>query len=98
NWIRHIKDVYRLHHDELEAIADMKKREDRFIELNVIEQVYDLGKTSIIQNAWQRRGGFPYIHGWVYDVGNGVIKDLKVSMHNDSEMPEVYKFEKMKPV
>jgi carbonic anhydrase len=71
NWIRHIKDVYRLHQDELEAITDMKQREDRFIELNVTEQVYDLGKTSIIQNAWQRRGGFPYIHGWVYDIGNG---------------------------
>jgi carbonic anhydrase len=98
NWIRHIKDVYRLHQDELEAITDMKQREDRFIELNVTEQVYDLGKTSIIQNAWQRRGGFPYIHGWVYDIGNGIIKDLKVSMHDDSEMPEVYKFEKMKRV
>jgi carbonic anhydrase len=57
NWIRHIKDVYRLHQDELEAITDKKQREDRFIELNVTEQVYDLGKTSIIQNAWQRRGG-----------------------------------------
>jgi carbonic anhydrase len=98
NWIRHIKDVYRLHQDELEAITDKKQREDRFIELNVTEQVYDLGKTSIIQNAWQRRGGFPYIHGWVYDIGNGVIKDLKVSMHDDSEMPDVYKFEKMKRV
>lgn len=98
NWIRHIKDVYRLHQNELEAIADMKKREDRFIELNVTEQVYDLGKTSIIQNAWQKRGGFPYIHGWVYDIGNGIIKDLKVSMHDDSEMPDVYKFEKMKRV
>jgi carbonic anhydrase len=98
NWIRHIKDVYRLHQDELEAITDKKQREDRFIELNVTEQVYDLGKTSIIQNAWQRRGGFPYIHGWVYDIGNGIIKDLKVSMHDDSEMPDVYKFEKMKRV
>ncbi|HNR74023.1 MAG: carbonic anhydrase [Bacteroidetes bacterium OLB12] len=98
NWIRHIKDVYRLHQDELEAISDMQQREDRFVELNVIEQVYDLGKTSIIQNAWQRRGGFPYIHGWVYNVANGVIKDLKVSMHDDSEMPDVYKFEKMKPI
>jgi len=97
NWIRHIKDVYRMHHEELEAIKDMKAREDRFIELNVIEQVYDLGKTSIIQNSWQKRGG-PYVHGWVYDVGNGIIKDLKVSMHDDSEMPEVYKFEKMKRV
>jgi carbonic anhydrase len=95
NWIRHIKDVYRMHQDELEAISDMKAREDRFIELNVIEQVYDLGKTSIIQNAWQRRGG-PYIHGWVYDVRNGLIKDLKVSMHDDSEMPDVYRFERLK--
>lgn len=93
NWIRHIKDVYRLHQDELEAIKDMKVRQDRFTELNVIEQVYDLGKTSIIQNAWQKRGG-PYVHGWVYDVGNGIIKDLKVSMHDDSEMPDVYRFEK----
>ncbi|MCW5912720.1 MAG: carbonate dehydratase [Cyclobacteriaceae bacterium] len=96
NWIRHIKDVYRFHQDELEAISDLKEREDRFIELNVVEQVYDLGKTSIIQNAWQRRGGFPYIHGWVYDVRNGLIKDLKVSMHDDSEMPDVYRFERLK--
>jgi len=97
NWIRHIKDVYRMHQGELEAIPDMKAREDRFIELNIMEQVYDLGKTSIIQNAWQKRGG-PYVHGWVYDVANGLIKDLKVSMHDDSEMPDVYKFEKMKRV
>ncbi len=95
NWIRHIKDVYRMHQDELEAITDMKEREDRFIELNVIEQVYDLGKTSIIQNSWQKRGG-PYVHGWVYDIRNGLIKDLKVSMHDDSEMPDVYRFERVK--
>jgi carbonic anhydrase len=93
NWIRHIKDVYRLHQNELQAIEDNKQREDRFVELNVIEQVYDLGKTSIIQNAWQKRGG-PYVHGWVYDIANGVIKDLKVSMHDNSEMPDVFKFEK----
>lgn len=95
NWIRHIKDVYRMHQDELEAIEDMKQREDRFIELNVIEQVYDLGKTSIIQNAWLKRGR-PYIHGWVYDIRNGLIKDLKVTMHDDSEMPDVYRFERLK--
>lgn len=97
NWIRHIKDVYRMHQDELEVIEDLKARQDRLTELNVIEQVYDLGKTSIIQNSWQKRGG-PYVHGWVYDVGNGLIKDLKVSMHDDSEMPDVYKFEKMTKV
>lgn len=97
NWIRHIKDVYRMHQEELEAIKDMKVRQDRLTELNVIEQVYDLGKTSIIQNAWQKCGG-PYVHGWVYDVSNGLIKDLKVSMHDDSEMPDVYRFEKMTKV
>jgi carbonic anhydrase len=97
NWIRHIKDVYRMHQEELEAIEDPKTRENRFTEINVMEQVYDLGKTSIIQNAWQKRGG-PYVHGWVYDVANGLIKDLKVSMNDDSGMPEVYKFEKLKRV
>ena len=95
NWIRCIKDVYRLHQDELDAIEDMHERENRFTELNVIEQVYDLGKTSIVQDAWQKRGA-PYVHGWIYDVANGLIKDLKVSMHDDSEMPDVYKFEREK--
>jgi carbonic anhydrase len=92
NWIRHIKDVYRFHQDELEAIHDVKKREDRFIERNVMEQVHDLSKTSIIQNAWQKRGA-PYIHGWVYSLETGVIKDLNVTFKNNDEMPEVYKFE-----
>ncbi len=92
NWILHIKDVYRLHQHELDAIENSKEREDRFVELNVIEQVYDLSKTSIIQNAWQKRGG-PYVHGWVYDIGNGVIKDLKVSMHDKSEMPRAFRLD-----
>ncbi|MGE0770348.1 MAG: carbonate dehydratase [Cyclobacteriaceae bacterium] len=90
NWIRHIKDVYRLHQDELDSITDMQQRENRFIELNVIEQVYDLSKTSIIQNSWRATGG-PYVHGWVYDIRNGLIKDLKVSMNNNSMLPEVYR-------
>ena len=93
NWIRHIKDVYRMHQDELDVITDLKAKQDRFVELNVIEQVYDLGTTSIIQNAWQKRGS-PIVHGWVYDVGNGLIKDLKVSMNSTEDMPDVYRFEK----
>jgi carbonic anhydrase len=99
NWIRHIKDVYRMHQDELDLITDLKAKQDRFVELNVIEQVYDLGTTSIIQNAWQKRGA-PIVHGWVYDVGNGLIKDLKVSMNSTEDMPDVYRFEKstFKPV
>ena len=93
NWIRHIKDVYRMHIDELDLITDLKAKQDRFVELNIIEQVYDLGKTSIIQNAWQKRGE-PHVHGWVYDVGNGIIKDLNVSMNSTEDMPDVYRFEK----
>jgi len=95
NWIRHIKDVYRLNQEELDAIKDPVQKERRFIELNVVEQVYDLSKTSIIQNAWQRFKR-PYIHGWVYDIGNGEIKDLNISLSHDSDMPAVYKFELIK--
>lgn len=92
NWIRHIKDVYRMHQDELEAIKDADERENRLTELNVIEQVYDLTKTSIIQNSWQRRQG-PYVHGWVYDIKNGIIKDLQVSLRDNQDIPSVYKFD-----
>lgn len=93
NWIRHIKDSYRVNQTELEAIADPEERERRFTELNVIEQVYDLCKTSIIQNAWTKRGG-PFVHGWVYDIGVGLIKDLGVSFHDNSELPSVFRFDK----
>lgn len=92
NWIRHIKDVYRFHQEELEAIKDPVAKENRFIELNVIEQVYDLSKTSIIQNSWNR-SKLPYIHGWVYDIRNGIIEDLKVSVNENSDLPKVYQFE-----
>jgi carbonic anhydrase len=92
NWLCHIKDVYRVHQKELESIADLRERENRFVELNVIEQVYDLSKTSIIQNSWQRRGS-PYLHGWVYEIGNGLIKDLKVTVKENADVPDVYRFE-----
>lgn len=94
NWIRHIKDVYRLHQEELEAIPNLVERENRFIELNVIEQVYDLSKTSIIQNSWNNSKS-PYIHGWVYDINNGLIQDLKVSINEKSDVPELYQFDKL---
>jgi carbonic anhydrase len=82
-WIRHIKDVYRLHEQEFKSIADPQARFDRLVELNVMEQVLDLSKTSIIQNAWKTRQ-LPYIHGWVYNVRDGIIRDLNVSMGYNS--------------
>lgn len=89
NWLRHIKDVYRLHHDELENIADEEKRLNRFVELNVVEQVFDLSKTSIIQNAW-RNTELPMLHGWVYDLKTGIIQDLGVSLSSKSKMPAIF--------
>jgi carbonic anhydrase len=94
NWIRHIKDAYRLNEAELEAIKDPEQKERRFTEINVIEQVYDLCKTSIVQNAWATRGG-PYVHGWVYDIAEGLIRDLNVTFHNNTELPNVYRFERV---
>jgi carbonic anhydrase len=89
NWLRHIKDVYRLHFKELDAIENTKDRADRLVELNVIEQVQDLGKTSIVQNAWKREQPL-HIHGWVYDVKDGIIKDLEVNFKGTSDLHSVF--------
>lgn len=92
NWIRHIKDVYRLHRAELDAILDEKERFNRFVELNVIEQVLDLGKTSIVQAAWER-GQQVHVHGWVYDIHDGMIKDLHVTLKDNDTLSDVYKLD-----
>jgi carbonic anhydrase len=89
NWLRHIKDVYRYHHVELDAIADKELRARRFVEVNVMEQVHDLGKTSIVQNAW-KRGQNLHLHGWAYDVKDGLINDLGVNFTNTSDLHSVY--------
>jgi carbonic anhydrase len=92
NWIRHIKDVYRFHQDELDAITDETERFNRFVELNVFEQVLDLGKTSIVQSAWER-GQEVHIHGWVYDIHDGMIKDLIVTLKDNDTLCDVYKLD-----
>ncbi len=92
NWLRHIKDVYRIHFNELDAIKDEEKRFQRFVELNVIEQVNDLGKTSIAQNAWSNNQPL-HIHGWVYDLENGEINDMVVSYSNPDNLHSVYHLE-----
>ncbi|WPU93299.1 carbonate dehydratase [Mucilaginibacter sabulilitoris] len=91
NWLRHIKDVYRLHAEELDAIKDPQKRTDRLVEYNVIENVYNLCKTSIVQNAWTN-GQELGVHGWVYSLSTGLISDMKVSTHNNENMDNVFKF------
>lgn len=89
NWIRHIKDVYRFHAEELDSIDDEKEKFNRFVELNVKEQVFDLAKTSIVQNAW-KKGQFLAIHGWVYALHDGIIRDLEVNFTDDSQLGDKY--------
>ena len=92
NWLRHIKDVYRLHANELDRITDDKAKVNRLVELNVTEQVYNLCKTSIIQNAWMHRTDLE-VHGWVIDLSSGLIKDLGVSASNPHKLGYVYEFD-----
>jgi carbonic anhydrase len=89
NWLRHIKDVYRYHGAELDAIQDEALRARRFVELNVQEQVHDLGKTSIVQNAWKRNQPL-HLHGWVYDIHDGLIIDLGVNFTCTKDLHSVY--------
>jgi carbonic anhydrase len=74
-WLRHIKDVYRFHRSELDLIVDENNRFNRLVELNVMEQIHHLAETSIIQQAWHEHRS-PHLHGWVFDVGSGGLKDI----------------------
>lgn len=89
NWIRHIKDIYRLHDKYLNAIENETERFNAFVEINVKEQVFDLAKTSIIQAAW-KNGQEVAIHGWVYGLNSGFVTDLGVNFSSDQDLDEVY--------
>ncbi len=78
NWLMNIRDVMRLHEDELNSITDDEQRFRRLVELNVIEQVNNVKGTSVLQKAI-RNGTAPQIHGWVYDLNEGLLKDLKIT-------------------
>jgi carbonic anhydrase len=89
NWIRHIKDVYRIHENYLNSIEDDEDRFNKFVEVNAQEQVFDLAKTSIVQNAW-RNGQDLTLHGWTYGLNSGYVTDLGVNMSSNEELDEVY--------
>jgi carbonic anhydrase len=92
NWLRHLKDVYRLHQKELDGIENEGQRQKRFVEVNVMEQVLDLGKTSIVQNAWKMKQDL-HLHGWVYDIHDGILKDLDVTITGIEDLQNIYHFE-----
>ncbi|MFK8296114.1 carbonic anhydrase [Capnocytophaga canimorsus] len=79
-WLRNIRDVYRLHQDELDAIEDEDKRYDRLVELNVQEQCINVIKTAAVQKRYIEEG-VPWVHGWVFDLKNGKLIDLKIDFH-----------------
>lgn len=84
-WLRNIKDVYRIHREELDKITDDAKKEDRLVELNVKEQLFNLAKTSIIQKAWKQEQR-PDLHGWVYGLKDGIINpvsEIQAGAHID---------------
>jgi carbonic anhydrase len=90
NWLRHIKDVYRYHEKELNVIRDKRKKLNRLCELNVVEQVANVCHTTIVQNAW-RHGRKLAVHGWIYGLENGVLKDLDVCITGVDEIRHIHK-------
>lgn len=93
NWLLHLKDIYYIHQEELDAISDMQQRANRLVELNVIEQVHHLGKISFIQESWAENNNSPALHGLVYDVKTGFLKDLGVTVNSTRDLHKVYQFE-----
>lgn len=92
NWLRYIKDVYRLHQQELDAIDNQREKLDRLVELNIQEQVYGLSTTSIVQNAWS--DGRPLqVHGVVYDLKTGLLNDLELSHDSPNKIDLVYRLD-----
>jgi carbonic anhydrase len=90
-WLRNIKDVYQKHAVELDAIEEETARTNRLVELNVVEQVNNLLKTTIIQKAWSR-GQKLHLHGWVFGLNNGIIKPI-IDLPAGSEIADIYRYD-----
>ena len=89
NWLRTIKALYGKHHDELNQLADEGQRADRLCELNVLEQVYNVCQTTIVQKAWKRAQPLA-VHGWIYGLHDGLLKDLNVMVSSPEEAVQWY--------
>lgn len=87
NWLRHVQDVRVRHQGQLEELASEQERQDRLCELNVIEQVVNVGQTTIVRDAW-RRGEPVLLHGWVYDVSDGLLRDLGMCVGDEHSLME----------
>lgn len=90
-WLRHIKDIYHHHKSEIEMDSDPVRRTDRLVEINVMEQVHNLAKTSIVQRAWKEEQR-PVIHGWVYELSTGEIHE-KIMVKPGTHMDSIYEYD-----
>ena len=89
-WLRTIRDIYRLHHTELDAIKDEHKRYNRLVELNVQEQATNVIKTAAVQKSYLGNG-YPMVHGWVFDLHNGLLVDLDINFKKIlKDIQEIY--------
>lgn len=93
HWLKNIKDIYRLHRDEIDALPAEEDRVDKLTELNVKEQVFNLAKTSIIQKAWKHEQR-PQLHGWVYGLKNGIIKPV-CEMDAGDHIDPIYEYDNL---
>lgn len=94
-WLLHIKDIYRLHKEEIDALPTVEQRVNKLVELNIIEQIHTLAYTSIVQKAWHEHKR-PVLHGWVYGLSDGLLNPL-ITLYPDFEIDKVYKYD-FKPV
>ena len=85
NWLRHIQDIARLYENSLDQIPDFQMRLNKLCELNVIEQVLNAAETTFVQKAWETNREVT-VHGWIYDLREGLIRDLDVSVENVEQM------------
>ena len=90
NWVRKIKDIYRQHQEELDALADREQQLDRLCELNVIEQVANISHTNIVQDAW-KRGQALEVHGLIFSIADGILHDLGASRSNVDHVQPIYR-------
>jgi carbonic anhydrase len=93
NWLRHIRDVYMTNRVEVDAITDQRQRENRLCELNVASQVANVCHTTIVQDAW-RRGQQLTVHGWIYDLSDGLVRDLDLVVESAEQIPEIYRLDR----
>lgn len=90
NWLRNIKDVYQRYHKKLETLTDETDRLNALCELNVVEQVANVCHTTIVQNAW-KRGQDLTVHGWIYSIEDGILRDLKATFSGQHQVPPIYR-------